>query len=95
MVARVRSAGSSMKLEWNDGKALQNARKHRVTFEEAITVFGDPLSITIPDPEHSEDEERFVDIGSSDNGRVRIHRASRANPHHQWTQGDGHGTEAL
>jgi len=61
-----------MKFEWNDGKALQNARKHRVTFEEAITVFGDPLSITIPDPEHSEDEERFVDIGSSDNGRVLV-----------------------
>ena len=61
-----------MKFEWNERKALRNAQKHRVTFEEAVTVFGDPLSITIADPEHSEDEERFVDIGNSDNDRVLV-----------------------
>lgn len=61
-----------MRFEWNEKKALRNARKHGVTFDEAVTVFSDPLSVTIPDPEHSEDEERFVDIGSSDNGRVLV-----------------------
>ncbi|HVN87175.1 MAG TPA: BrnT family toxin [Candidatus Binatia bacterium] len=49
-----------MKFEWNERQALRNARKHRVTFEEAVTVFGNPLSITTPDPEHSEDEERHL-----------------------------------
>jgi uncharacterized DUF497 family protein len=59
--------------EWDDRKARANLRKHGVSFEEASTIFGDPLSITIPDPLHSDDEERFVTIGStSDHRRILV-----------------------
>ena len=51
--------------EWDEEKAKQNLRKHGVSFEEAKTVFGDPLSLTIPDPGHSADEPRFIDLGLS------------------------------
>jgi uncharacterized DUF497 family protein len=51
--------------EWDNNKAQQNLKKHVVSFEEASTVFGDPLSITIEDPLHSVNEERFVIIGKS------------------------------
>jgi uncharacterized DUF497 family protein len=50
--------------EWNPGKELSNRRKHLVGFAEASTVFGDPLSITIPDPDDGAEEDRFVIIGS-------------------------------
>ncbi|MBI4387155.1 MAG: BrnT family toxin [Elusimicrobia bacterium] len=46
-----------MIFEWDKGKARSNRRKHRVSFEEASTVFGDPLSVTIRDPSHSHAEE--------------------------------------
>ena len=55
--------------EWDEEKAKTNLKKHRVSFDEAITVFLDPFSITIPDPDHSVDEQRYIDIGSSDKGR--------------------------
>ena len=58
--------------EWDRHKAEANLRKQGVSFEEAQTVFTDPLSITLPDPDHSEDEERFIDIGMSDNRRVLV-----------------------
>jgi uncharacterized DUF497 family protein len=58
--------------EWDEDKAKANIRNHRVSFDEAATVFGDPLSITIPDPDHSVDEERYVDIGRSDRGRILV-----------------------
>lgn len=58
--------------EWDEEKAQTNLRKHRVSFDEAITVFSDPFSITIPDPGHSDEEERFVDIGSSEAGSVLV-----------------------
>jgi uncharacterized DUF497 family protein len=51
--------------EWNVDKARANLRKHGVSFEEAATVFGDPLSITVPDPDHSGTERRFVILGMS------------------------------
>jgi uncharacterized DUF497 family protein len=51
--------------EWDRGKDSANRRKHGVGFAEASTVFDDPLSITIPDPEHGIGEERFVIIGTS------------------------------
>jgi uncharacterized DUF497 family protein len=44
----------TLAFEWDDDKAKGNQRKHRVSFEEASTVFGDPLALTIPDPLHSE-----------------------------------------
>ncbi len=58
--------------EWDEAKARANVRKHRVTFEEARTVFYDPLSITIPDPQHSTREARFVDVGCSSKGKVLV-----------------------
>ncbi len=51
--------------EWDDAKASQNRTKHGVEFEEAATVFADTLSLTIDDPLHSIEEERFVTIGES------------------------------
>jgi uncharacterized DUF497 family protein len=58
--------------EWDPGKARQNRRKHLVSFEEAATVFGDPLAITYPDPDHSTSEQRFITIGMSSLHRVLI-----------------------
>ncbi len=62
----------SIRFEWDERKAKQNERKHKVTFEEAITVFADPLSLTIPDPLHSWDEERFVTMGLSAKRRLLV-----------------------
>jgi uncharacterized DUF497 family protein len=58
--------------EWDRRKAEANLRKHEISFEEAQTIFTDPLAITLPDPDHSEDEERFVEIGMSDSQRVLV-----------------------
>ncbi|MBW4598430.1 MAG: BrnT family toxin [Calothrix sp. FI2-JRJ7] len=54
-----------MKFEWNSEKAISNERKHGVSFDEAVTVFADPLAITIDDPDHSIGELRFLTIGQS------------------------------
>lgn len=62
---------SDLNFEWDEDKAQINFRKHKVSFDEAKTVFNDPLSITIEDPDHSE-EERFIDIGVSAKGKVLI-----------------------
>jgi uncharacterized protein len=51
--------------EWDEKKAEANLRKHKVSFEEAKTIFADEHSITIPDTRHSDSEDRFVDIGMS------------------------------
>jgi uncharacterized protein len=79
--------------EWSPTKAASNRRKHGVTFREALSVFGDPLSRTIPDPDHSEDEERFIALGVSSlqrllvvvhterRDRIRIISARRATRH--------------
>jgi uncharacterized DUF497 family protein len=56
--------------EWDPAKARQNRHKHRVSFEEAATVFGDPLALTYPDPDHSMSERRFITIGMSSTNRV-------------------------
>jgi len=56
--------------EWDADKARSNLVKHRVAFEEAATIFLDPCSITIYDPDHSDDEDRFVTTGMSDRGRI-------------------------
>ena len=58
--------------EWDGRKAAGNLRKHRIDFAEAATVFADPLSITIPDPDHSEEEERFVTLGMSTAQRLLV-----------------------
>jgi hypothetical protein len=51
--------------EWDEAKARDNQRKHRVRFEDAKTVFNDPLLLTFPDEEHSNDEHRAISIGLS------------------------------
>ena len=61
-----------LNFEWDARKARSNAEKHGVSFFEASTVFGDPDSVTIPDPLHSSDEERFVTVGSSQQGRILV-----------------------
>ena len=61
-----------MKFDWDDRKELANRRKHGVSFQEAATIFGDPLTATIPDPDHSYDESRFLTIGYSSNSRLLV-----------------------
>jgi hypothetical protein len=62
----------SLTFEWDEQKAEQNLRKHQVDFEEAKTVFGDPYAITIPDPQHSAGESRYIDIGYSSRRRLLV-----------------------
>lgn len=62
----------ALAFEWDEQKAELNYRKHRVSFEEAQTVFRDPNSITILDSEHSIEEERYIDIGLSERGRILV-----------------------
>ncbi len=58
--------------EWDPVKAEANVRKHGVTFDEASTVFGDPLNLLISDPDHSLDEERYLLLGMSNRRRLLI-----------------------
>ena len=62
----------SLRVEWDPGKAESNEAKHGVSFSEAATVLADPLSITLPDPDHSRDEERLLLLGRSSGGRYLI-----------------------
>lgn len=62
----------SLEFEWDDEKASTNLQKHGVAFQEAATAFGDSLSITILDPEHSLEEDRFVLIGETFRGRMVV-----------------------
>jgi len=57
---------------WDWAKARSNTRKHGVTFEEAATVFADPLELTIRDPNHSVDEDRWVSVGTSASERLLV-----------------------
>jgi hypothetical protein len=81
-----------LKFEWDPQKAARNLGKHEVPFEEAATVFGDPLGRITSDPRHSVDEERFVLLGLSERQRllavmfaesgeaIRVISARRATP---------------
>ena len=81
-----------LEFEWDDRKAKQNARKHGVSFEEASTVFSDPAALTIFDRVHSDEEDRYVTLGESQQRRlivvaftdrddvIRIISARRATP---------------
>ena len=62
----------ALRFSWDPRKAASNVRDHGVSFEEAVTAFGDPLSITIPDPLHSESEDRFVLVGLSAHSRLLV-----------------------
>ena len=81
-----------VEFEWDTNKDASNTGKHGVTFSEAATVFGDPLELTIPDPDHSHDEFRWISLGRSSAGglvsytegeesRIRIISARPANRH--------------
>jgi len=58
--------------EWDPVKAAANVKKHRVAFDEASTVFGDPLGLLMPDPDHSEEEERYLLLGVSTQQRLLV-----------------------
>jgi len=58
--------------EWDPEKGVANFRKHGVSFEEATTVFGDPMAMNMPDPDHSLTEERFVLLGLSHRLRLLV-----------------------
>jgi uncharacterized protein len=58
--------------EWDTQKAALNLRKHGVSFEDAASVFADPLSVTYYDPDHSEAESRFITVGMSRSVRILI-----------------------
>ena len=62
----------ALRFTWDPRKAAANLRKHRVSFREATTAFEDPLSLTIADPDHSDDEERFLLLGRSTRGRLLV-----------------------
>lgn len=61
-----------MRFEWDSRKAERNAAKHHVTFPEAITVFQDVLSMTYPDIDHSDSEDRYLIIGATTSGRILV-----------------------
>ena len=62
----------AMEFEWDPDKAARNLAKHGVSFHEAATVFGDPMALTFSDPDHSQDEDRFLTFGHSVNGHLLI-----------------------
>lgn len=61
-----------MRFEWDPEKAIWNLKKHRVSFDEAVTTFYDPLSATLDDPDHSDDEQRYITVGFSSQGRLLV-----------------------
>jgi uncharacterized DUF497 family protein len=61
-----------MEFEWDPEKAARNLDKHGVSFPEAATIFGDPLSITYYDPDHSEDEDRYLTFGHPGSGQLLV-----------------------
>jgi uncharacterized DUF497 family protein len=58
--------------EWDPDKGKENLERHGVSFGEASTAFGDPLSMNMPDPDHSEGEERYIVMGMSDRYRLLV-----------------------
>jgi uncharacterized DUF497 family protein len=61
-----------MEFEWDEDKAVRNEAKHRISFAEASTAFGDPLSLTIPDPDHSVEENRLLLLGQTYLGKLVV-----------------------
>ena len=61
-----------MNFEWDETKAASNLEKHAVSFEEAVSVFADRLYIDLFDPDHSDEEERYLIVGMSGAGRLLI-----------------------
>ncbi len=61
-----------MDFEWDPRKEQSNQRKHGVSFLEATSVFGDPMELTIYNPDHSRDEHRFLSIGRASSGQLLV-----------------------
>lgn len=61
-----------LKFTWDETKAATNLAKHGISFEEAATVFGDPLAISFDDPDHSSEEHRLLTFGVSEKHRVLL-----------------------
>lgn len=61
-----------MECEWDEEKAAANLANHKVSFEEATSVFDDPLYVDFYDPDHSYDEHRYLIVGESQQGRMLI-----------------------
>ena len=61
-----------MRFEWDRDKAVSNRNKHGVPFDEAVTVFYDPLAATFGDPDHSVEEDRLITVGYSGQGRLLV-----------------------
>lgn len=61
-----------LRFEWNDAKASSNRRKHGIAFPLAATVFLDPLMVSIPDHDHSTDEERWLTLGQTRSGQLLV-----------------------
>ena len=61
-----------MKFEWDNKKAETNLKKHQIAFEEAASVFGDPLAITFRDPDYSVGEKRYITFGVSQGGILLV-----------------------
>lgn len=61
-----------MRFEWDGDKAAKNRTKHNVSFEEAVTVFYDPLAVTFDDPNHSQSERRLITVGYSSKGQLLV-----------------------
>ena len=61
-----------MKFEWDKDKERRNIRKHAISFDEAVTVFYDSLSATFADTDHSIEEDRFITVGYSSQGRLFV-----------------------
>ena len=58
--------------EWDTDKVLTNLKKHAISFDEGATIFNDPLIATMPDPDHSDQEIRYIAIGMSVTGRLLV-----------------------
>jgi uncharacterized DUF497 family protein len=61
-----------VKFEWDPEKAARNLQRHGVSFQDAASIFGDPLAATIPDPEHSTDEPRLITMGVTPSQRLLV-----------------------
>ena len=61
-----------MQFEWDREKEKKNLKKYKVSFDEAMTVFYDPVSATFDDPDHSVDEQRLITVGYSSRGRLPL-----------------------
>jgi uncharacterized DUF497 family protein len=77
-----------MRFHWDWTKAAENRRKHRVSFEEACTIFSDPSILTAHDEKHSEFDDRWASIGMSVAGRILV-------VIHSWPEADDSGDEVV